>query len=251
MKVRILRSGIHGGEESVVSGNEKAGMVVFSGCHLACSFCYTPETSRWNLGQDTDAAGFSQILEKLLACGARNINLISPTHVWNAIEPVLKAFKQGVGKDVPLVLKFSGFESPALIRRFATVADVLVPDFKLWDAAKAVSVSLPARYGAVAQAAVKEMVRTHGEVVWNQGSLRRGIVLRHLLMPDFETDSEDVISALDSAGYRGWVNFMTYFISLQGKPLKASAARVEKLCHLAQARGMQVLVDGEPRRAAA
>jgi putative pyruvate formate lyase activating enzyme len=119
MSVRILHSGIHFGEEGVVWGNDRSGMVVFSGCHLSCSFCYTPEASQLNLGENFTAEEFKNLLAKLLAEGARNINLISPTHTWSVIESVLEKFKEGAGKKIPLLLKFSGFESPALIRRFA------------------------------------------------------------------------------------------------------------------------------------
>ncbi|MBY0371273.1 hypothetical protein K2X33_11340, partial [bacterium] len=164
--MRILRAGIHKGEEALVLGNERSGMVVFSGCHLSCNFCYTPETSVEFQGTDYDAEGFTEVLSRLLSLGARNINLISPTHVWNEIEPILKRFKSGMGKDIPLVLKFSGFEPVALIDRFAAVGDVLVPDFKVASRESAAQVGLPQGYGQVASAALKRMLVTHGEDVY-------------------------------------------------------------------------------------
>lgn len=241
---RVLRAGIHGGEEPIVVGNDRAGLVVFSGCHLSCSFCYTPETSVHRLGIDVDREAFAAMLSKLAAIGAGNINLISPTHVWSAIEPVLVQFR--TISDLPMVLKFSGFESPRLIQRFAKLADVLVPDFKVFGQDEAVSVSLPASYGKIAENAMAEMIKTHGGCEWNaEGKMTRGMIVRHLLMPGFETDSEQVIAALARAGYRGHLNLMTCFISSAGRLHRAPPDRVRDLSAQAEAVGMTVLVDAK------
>lgn len=252
MNVRVLKMGLHGGEEPVVKGNDRSGLVVFSGCHLACSFCYTPETSVLRLGTDLSASQFAQRLQALCVSGARNIGLISPSHVWDSIEPVLVDWKKGAGAAVPLILKNSGFESPHLIRRFAQVADVFVPDFKVWDPTLALSVRLPARYGEVAKSAFEAMLESHGTAVFDQGKLVRGIVARHLLMPGFEEDSVQVIAAMHAAGYASYLNLMTHFIDGKGHLVKASQSRVAILSELAQQAGMQVLVDGlsKSRRAA-
>lgn len=245
MKARILRSGIHSGEEALVYGNDRSGMVVFSGCHLACSFCYTPETSVLRLGQDVDAAGFADILARLLLSGARNLNLISPTHVWKVIEPVLRRFKEGEGRSIPLVLKFSGFETPGLVERFARVADVMVPDFKVWESALATSVQLPSNYGPVAAKALATLLPTHGVGLMEQNHLRHGILVRHLLMPGFEIDSRRVIDAMGEVGYHGYLNLMTCFVAPKGRLVRAPWERVEALKAQAQGLGMRVLVDGK------
>lgn len=245
MKARILKSGIHRGEEPLVWGNDRAGMVVFSGCHLTCSFCYTPETSVYKLGTDVDADGFTQVLATLLAGGARNINLISPSHVWSAIEPVLQRFKSGEGRPIPLVLKFSGFESPSLIRRFAAVADVLVPDFKVWSGDLAASFTLPPQYGPVAARAIQEMMRTHSETVWEGGKMKHGMVVRHLLMPGCQDDSRAVVDKLGQLGFNGHLNFMTHFISPEKGLMKAEPERVNELARRAARLGMNVLVDAQ------
>jgi putative pyruvate formate lyase activating enzyme len=220
-------------------------MVVFSGCHLSCSFCYTPEASQLNLGENFTAEEFKNLLAKLLAEGARNINLISPTHTWSVIESVLEKFKEGAGKKIPLLLKFSGFESPALIRRFARLADILIPDFKVWSPQSAKSVSLPIRYGIVALSAIEEMGKTHGRLIRDSEKIRRGILTRHLLMPGFDVDSLSVIRALKSVSYQGVLNLMTCFIEPGGSLRKASPKRVEQLIHFTHELGISILVDGK------
>jgi putative pyruvate formate lyase activating enzyme len=247
--VRILQSGLHRGEESIVFGNDRSGMVVFSGCHLSCSFCYTPETSRDFIGKDFSLEAFSSLLESLVEQGARNISLISPSHVWNFIEPALQQFKHTHGGYYPLILKVSGFESPAQIRRFARVADVFVPDFKVWDESVATAVALPKHYGRVAQAALKAIDESHRAPTWEGTVLRRGTVVRHLLMPDYAPDSCDVVKAAWQIGYHGLMNFMTCFIE-PGKGLKrAPAHQVDALVGQARSLGIVPMVDGQLRQA--
>lgn len=243
--MRILKAGIHSGEEALVQGNERAGMVVFSGCHLSCRFCYTPETSRTFQGTDYTPEAFSEILVRLLALGARNINLISPTHVWNEIEPVLRAFKEGPGKEIPLILKFSGFEPARLIQRFAEVADVLVPDFKVASPEVARTEGLPASYGEVAARALAEMLRTHAATAMEGGRMRRGIIVRHLLMPGYSDDSARVLELLHAAGYRGYLNLMTCFLCPTRGLVRAAGESVRALAQTSIDFGMQPMVDAQ------
>ncbi len=245
MSVRILRAGLHGGEEPIVLGNERSGMVVFSGCHLACSFCYTPETSVHHLGNDYSTDGFTELLARLLVSGARNLSLISPSHVWSKIESVLLKFKQGEGRHIPLVAKISGYESVSLVQRVAQVADVVVPDFKVWGSEAATAVALPSRYGSITQKAVSSFMATHGSPVMEHGRLTHGMIIRHLLMPGFQQDSVRVIDALRDVGFQGYLNLMTCFISPEKGLVQAPVEQVEELVVLAKKAGMRVLVGGK------
>ena len=247
MKVRVLRYGLHRGEEPIVWGNERSGMIVLSGCHLRCSFCYTPETSVLRQGTDKDEEAFMEMMAELLSLGARNISLISPTHVWGTLEPWLTRYKQGPGRYIPLVLKISGFESPAIIRRMAKVADVIIPDFKVFSSERALSVDLPKNYGPVAAKAIEVLQETHGEHLLEDGLIRRGIVVRHLLMPGFDDDSMHVLQALAGFQYRSYVNFMTCYVSPKKGLERASQARVEQLALQAELSGMHFLFDAQRR----
>lgn len=251
--MRVLKTGIHRGEEAVVWGNDRSGMIVFSGCHLACNFCYTPETSVLKLGEDLAVDAWLNRVAGLLAEGAHNIALISPTHFWAAIEPALTKLKTGMGKDIPLILKVSGYESPAFSGRMAALGDVLVPDFKVWGAQVAQRVGLPANYGEMALSSIRTQMATHGQERWDSGKLQRGIIIRHLLMPGFEEDSVEVVEALGRIGYRGIFNLMTLFIAPGRGLIQAEAGRVSRLSQRARELGMAVVIDGksgETRRVA-
>lgn len=251
--MRVLKTGIHRGEEAMVWGNDRSGMIVFSGCHLACNFCYTPETSVLKLGEDLAVDEWLNRVAGLLAEGANNIALISPTHFWSVVEPALIALKTGMGKEIPLILKVSGYESPSFSARMAALGDVLVPDFKVWGSNVADRVGLPLNYGEMALGSIRSFMSTHGTESWESGKLQRGIIVRHLLMPDCESDSTEVVEALGRIGYRGVFNLMTFFIAPGRGLIQADPGRVARLAARARELGMAVVIDGgsnEARRVA-
>jgi len=229
--IPVYKAGIHSGEERIVPGNERSGMVFFSGCHLACNFCYTPETSVHKLGESLTPTQFRTRIDGLIAQGARNINLISPTHVWYATESLL----QGLG--VPLVLKISGYESRVMINRMARTADFFVPDFKVFDSGLAKQVGLPFNYGTVARAAIETMMHAKPTLV------------RHLMMPGAFEDSRRIVSELAEMKFNGHLNLMTHFISPLGLKV-APPGEVEALASLAAEAGISVLVNGRTARVA-
>lgn len=241
----VYKSGLHMGEEKWVVGNQQSGMVYFSGCHLSCDFCYTPETSRDNLGKHYDRKAFYILLEDLIRRGARNINLVSPTHIWREVQPVLEQLCASY--KIPLLLKTSGYEGPKTLCRMAQLAHVFVPDFKVWHPESAKRVGLPQNYGSRSVSALAEILKTHGSMRWNEeGYLVHGVLVRHLLMPGFFEDSVSVVEQLGTLAYRGLVNFMTYFIEPVKKTLiQASPREIEILCLMAQSFGMTPLVNGK------
>lgn len=246
-KIRVYRSGIHLGEERLVLGNQSAGMINFSGCHLACQFCYTPETSVHKIGVDLTGHDLLELMEDLIRRGARNLNLISPTHYWPLIKRPLAEVREKFGKGVPIVLKTSGYESKNLAEEFCQVADVLVPDFKVYGEREAVSVNLPGDYGQVARRAVETMISELSSEYTTDGKLSRGILIRHLLMPGFFEDSLAVVQTLGEAGFRGHLNLMTYFWDSRLKSLcNANPNEVSILAMNAQFKGMSVLINGKP-----
>jgi len=247
-KIPVFHSGLHFGEEPFVVGNECSGMVNFSGCHLACAHCYTPEATSGHFGEKLTAEAFEVRLEQLVDSGAKNLNLISPTHLWPSIEPSLQQF-HARHPAVPIVLKMSGYEGTAFADRMAAVGDVLVPDFKVVSEEAAARCALPVSYGAVATRAIETWSRTHGAGETNSaGQLQRGIVVRHLLMPGFEADSRQVVSELAALRFPGWLNLMTRFMRPQGHGLvRAKEAFVEELVTQSIAVGIAIAIDGNPK----
>jgi putative pyruvate formate lyase activating enzyme len=242
--IRVYRSGIHRGEEALIVGNQRAGMITLSGCHLACRSCYTPETSRQHIGVDHDALSFSHLVDALIKQRAGNLNLISPTHLWTQLREPLFQMKRRY--DLPLILKISGYEPAAMVRDMAQIADVFVPDFKVSGSLVAEKEHLPKNYADQTAKALSEMLSTHGDSLFTKdGLLYRGIVVRHLIIPGHADDSALVIDRLNQIGFRGHLNLMTRFVDSNAHTLHAADPRlVRSLAETARASGMEILVDG-------
>ncbi|MBI4402698.1 MAG: hypothetical protein HY537_00975 [Deltaproteobacteria bacterium] len=197
-----------------------------------------------NYGKDTDSKSFRLILCSLVELGAKNINLISPTHVWQAIHSDLSHFTRLFSQ--PLILKISGYETQAMIREMAPLASVFVPDFKLWSPGSARQAGLPLDYGKIAQSSVSEMLRTHGTPQFVEGRLNRGILVRHLWMPGNFSESKQVIAALAEIGYRGYFNLMTQYVDVrQSRMITAPKTEILWLAQMGKDCGLQILIDGK------
>jgi putative pyruvate formate lyase activating enzyme len=246
-KPKIYSAGIHAGEENMVAGNNRSGMVLFSGCHLKCNFCYTPEVVAGDQGMIVDALELAETCETLLRSGARNLNFISVTHVWPTLRMALVTLRSARRVSVPVILKMSGFESVTFATEMAELADIVIPDFKVMSAKTACEVNLPAHYGTTALHAIGKMAVARPLQFDRDGKLTSGVVVRHLLMPGCDEDSIQVVEALASIQYQGALNLMTCFVDSAAKKLhRASPMRVDHLTSLAHRAGMKVLVDGKP-----
>lgn len=245
--IKIYKAGLHLGEENIVEGNQNSGMINFSGCHLSCHFCYTPETSKEWQGRDYTQEEFVSLCEDLVRRGARNLNLISPTQFFASLHAPLTEVKARFSSLLPVVLKISGYESLPVLNAMTEVTDVFVPDFKVWDDGLAKQVGLPQRYGSIARTAIERMMETHGETLHSPaGKISRGILIRHLMMPGATEDSFAIVDQLGRIGYQGALNFMTYFYDPKSKRVSnASPADVSLLAGHALSFGIHVLVNGK------
>jgi len=146
---------------------------------------------------------------------------------------------------VPLVLKVSGYESQTIAKSMSALGDVFVPDFKCVSETVASACGLPSNYGKVTQGAIRCWLSTHGDADYDaSGKLRRGIVVRHLLMPQCLEDSRAVVNALAEIGFHGVLNLMTCFIGAKGL-VRANPLEVRGVSDRALEAGMHVLVDGK------
>lgn len=245
--IKIYRAGLHLGEEKGIDGNQNSGMVNFSGCHLNCHFCYTPETSKEWQGREITGDEFSELCDDLVKRGARNLNLISPTPYFAALVKPLERIQYRYAGLLPVILKVSGYESLPQLDSMIPLTDVFVPDFKVWDETLAHSVGLPQRYGVIALAAIEKMMATHGAAqLTDTGKIRRGLLIRHLLMPGAMDDSFEIISQLARIGYRGHLNLMSYFYDPKAKRVtNAPLHDISLLARHADSAGMTVWVNGK------
>ena len=174
----VARAALHYWEEPAISGTKGSGTVFFSGCVLRCVFCQNGSISRENYGKAVTAARLREIFEELIAQGAHNINLVSPTPYVPAIREALKE-----PLPVPVVWNTGGYERVETLRSLEGKVQIWLPDLKYADSALAQRYSGAADYFPVATAAIEEMYRQVGDYVLKDGLLRRGVVIRHLLLP--------------------------------------------------------------------
>lgn len=176
--LRVARAALHLWEEPPLSGTRGSGTVFFSGCTLRCCYCQNREISAGGFGRAVTTGRLREIFEELIAQGAHNINLVTPTHflpwILPALEPKL---------PVPVVYNCGGYESVETLRLLEGKVDVYLPDLKYADAALAARLSAAPDYFPAATAAIREMFRQTGPYVMADGLLKRGVMIRHLVLP--------------------------------------------------------------------
>ena len=176
--VKAAKAMLHFGEEPPISGADGSGAVFFSGCTLRCGFCQNEAISHGQAGAALSGNRLRAQMEQLIADGAQNINLVTPTHVLPSILPALRP-----KLPVPVVYNCGGYESVETLRELDGLVDVYLPDFKYSDAALAAALSGAADYPRRAAEAIGEMYRQTGPYVIQEGKLVRGVLIRHLILP--------------------------------------------------------------------
>ena len=179
MLPKIARAALHLWEEPCVSMGNGSGTVFFSGCPLRCVFCQNAEISAGGFGKTVTVARLREIFLQLADQGARNINLVTPTHFVRAIAEALSE-----KPPIPVVYNSSGYDSAASLRMLKGKIQIYLPDFKYADAALAGRYSAAPDYPEVAAAAIAEMYAQVGAYeLAEDGELRRGLMIRHLVLP--------------------------------------------------------------------
>lgn len=193
-QLRAARAALHFWEEPVISAERGSGAVFFSGCTLRCKFCQNQEISSGGFGAELTPERLRSIFEELVAQGAENINLVTPTHFLPSILPALRP-----KLPVPVVYNCGGYESVYTLRELEGIVNAYLPDLKYADNTLAATLSGAPDYFAVATAAIREMVRQVGPCVVKDGRLVQGVVIRHLVLPGYVGNSLDVLDWIANA----------------------------------------------------
>lgn len=186
---KVARAALHYWEEPCLSGKNGSGAVFFSGCNLKCVFCQNYEISRDNKGIIITEQKLIEIFEKLIDDGAENINLVNPTHYAPMIAEVLKKWKS----PVPVIYNSSGYESVETLKLLYGLIDIYLPDFKYIRDDKALRYSKAKDYPQVAMSALSEMKRQAGEDVFDGEMMKKGMIIRHLILPQNTNSSLKII----------------------------------------------------------
>ena len=186
----------HHGEEDCLRGREGSGTIFFSQCNLRCLFCQNFDISWESQGRPVRAEELADVMLRLQGRGCHNINLVTPTHVVPQIlEGLVVASERGL--RLPLVYNTGGYERLETLRWLDGIVDIYMPDFKFWNPERARELARAVDYPDVAQAAVKEMYRQVGDLVLDEhGLARRGLLVRHLVMPGGLDETRQILRFL-------------------------------------------------------
>ena len=174
----VAKAMLHKWEEPALAGGGGSGAVFFGGCTLGCKYCQNAAISGGPVGVPTDSAGLRRIFEDLIAQGAENIDLVTPTQYLPTIAPALNP-----KLPVPVVYNCGGYERAETIRALEGKIDIYLPDLKYCDASLAAELSGAADYFSAAADAIREMVRQTGKPRWKGERMVRGTIIRHLILP--------------------------------------------------------------------
>ena len=174
----LARAALHRWEEPPISGTRGAGTVFFSGCSLDCVFCQNDQISHQDFGAPVTVARLREICLDLAAQGAHNIDLVNPTHFAHVVAELLAE-----PLPVPVVWNSGGYDRVETLRALEGKVDIYLPDLKYLTPALSERYSGAADYPETAAAAIREMVRQTGPYVLEGGLLKRGVLIRHLLLP--------------------------------------------------------------------
>jgi putative pyruvate formate lyase activating enzyme len=199
----------HFGEEDCLRGWRGSGTIFFSGCNLRCVFCQNYDVSWQVQGEEVSRERLAEMMLELQALGCHNINWVTPEHV---VPQILEALPIALtrGLRLPIVYNTSSYDSPDSLQLMDGVVDVYMPDIKLWTSERARRYLGKREYADVMQANVKEMHRQVGDLVLDErGLARRGLIVRHLVMPGLLDETEAILRFVaDELGPDTYVNLM-------------------------------------------
>ncbi len=202
----------HFGEEDCLRGNKGSGTIFFSGCNLRCVFCQNNSIS-WRVnGEEAPPERLAAMMLELQGIGCHNINWVTPEHVVPQILEALPLAVEG-GLGLPIVYNTSAYDSPESLALMDGIVDVYMPDLKLWSEERARRYLAKRDYSKVARHSVAEMHRQVGDlVVDDRGMARRGLIVRHLLMPGMVDETELILRFVaDQLGPDTYVNLMAQY----------------------------------------
>ena len=220
--VRVARASLHMWEEPCISGTRGSGTVFFTGCNLGCVYCQNFNIADGTNGTPVSESDLASIFLRLQDMGANNINLVTPSHFVPQVVSALEQAKSH-GLTLPIVYNTSSYESVSTLSMLDGLVDVYLPDLKYRDPRLSEKYSFAPDYFHVASEAIAEMVRQVGEVGFTElqngvsepGSITRGVIVRHLLLPGNVRDSKRVVKYLwETYGDRIYMSLMCQYTPL-------------------------------------
>ncbi|MBE6778478.1 MAG: radical SAM protein [Ruminococcaceae bacterium] len=224
----VARAALHYGEEPCISGTNGSGTIFFSGCSLHCLFCQNESISHKGFGKTISIERLADIFRELENDGAHNINLVNPTHFAAQIRKAIELYKP----SVPILYNSSGYERPETIHMLDGLVDVYLPDCKYIHSEIAERFSGASDYFEYAQMAIPMMAKQTGPVQLDEhGLIRKGTIVRHLVLPGHTRESIAVLDWLSQYKDMLWISLMFQYTPMGNvtglKELQRSLTRRE------------------------
>lgn len=215
------RAALHFWEEPCISGENGSGAVFFSGCPMECVYCQNQEISRENRGREIREEQLSEIFLRLQEQGAHNINLVTAVHFLPSAAEALRRSKEN-GLHIPVVYNSSGYERPESLRMLEGLVDIWLPDLKYLDEETALRYSGCRDYPSLAKGAIAEMADMAGMPVFDgQGLMKRGVIVRHLVLPGRTREAKSVIRYLyETYGDRIYLSILNQYTPMPGVEMR-------------------------------
>ena len=195
-KLKIAHYSLHMWEEPVISGDTGSGTIFFSNCNMKCMYCQNKKISLDGYGKYTSLKRLEEIMMELQEKGANNINLVTPTHYVPQIAKVLKKIKNKT-LNVPVVYNTSSYENVGTLMMMNNLVDIYLADLKYYDDELALKYSFCTDYFETATMAIDEMYRQVGGLqVSEDGLLKKGVIVRVLILPGHIEDAKNIINYL-------------------------------------------------------
>ena len=203
---------LHYFEEPPISCGGGSGAIFFSSCTLKCVYCQNYEISTCAQGKEITTNTLADLFKQLEDAGANNINLVTPTHFTEQIIDALKIYRP----KIPIVWNTSGYESVETIKRLKKYVDIFLTDFKYFSSDLSLKYSSAKDYYENCSKAILQMRRNQPADVFENGLMKKGIIIRHLVLPGQIADSEKVIDWIyDNLGNKTFVSLMSQFTPIE------------------------------------
>lgn len=238
---RVARAALHFWEEPCISGKGGSGTVFFSGCNLKCVYCQNYEISRENKGVEITDEKLNEIIEELISQGAENINFVNSTHYAERLADFLKKYKP----SVPVVYNTSGYESVEALKKLEGLVDIYLTDFKYIRPDKAKRYSAAKDYPVAAKAALSEMARQIPTDEFSGELMKKGIIIRHLVLPSNTNSSLEILDFLKNDYKNRYISLMAQYVpcgdleSFEEINRRITAREYDKVCYYAETLGFE------------
>ncbi|MCX7833777.1 MAG: radical SAM protein [Ignavibacteria bacterium] len=226
-KIRISSYFAHFGEEPELVGRYGSGTIFFSGCNLLCIFCQNYDISHFNQGYEISTEKLSDIMFELEDNGCHNINLVTPTHYTFQISEAIEIAK-GRGLEIPVVWNSNAYERVETLKKLRGLVDIYMPDLKFYRNSISEILTTANNYFEFASLAIIEMHKQVGDLVIENGIAKKGIMIRHLIMPENFSDSIEIINFIaKNLGNNTYLNLMAqYYPSYKSYTIKEINRRI-------------------------